>query len=146
MHLTNVDVTWYSRVHDDVKIIYNCGEFPNVSFLGTKRGIDYNSILARRQLGYAMKDKSRNIILEGFFIQEGVDSKRLKEKIVHAWHKIHKKGKDELGNKDCVALEPYTPWVQVRASNIKIPYPPEEPMFSKVIGPNPVPVEDLKGL
>lgn len=42
-----------------------------------------------------MKDKLNNILLEGFFIQEGVDSKGLKEKIVHAWHKIDRKGKDE---------------------------------------------------
>ncbi|XP_050915811.1 uncharacterized protein LOC127130898 [Lathyrus oleraceus] len=81
--LTNADVTWYSRVYDDVKIIDNYGEFPNLHLLGTKGGINYNPILARRQLRYAMKDKPNNIILEGLFIQEGVDSNKLKEKIVH---------------------------------------------------------------
>lgn len=69
MSLTNADVTWYSRVYDDVKIIDRCGEFPNVPILGTKGGTNYNLILARRQLGYAMKDKPRNILLERFFIQ-----------------------------------------------------------------------------
>lgn len=133
MSPTNADVTWYSRVYDDVKIVDNCGEFPNLPLLGTKRGINYNPILARCQLGYAMKDKPRNILLEGFFIQEGVDNKVLKEKIIHAWHKIHRKGKGELGNKDFVALEPYTQWVQARVSNIKMPYPPEEHMFLKDI-------------
>ncbi|XP_050920559.1 uncharacterized protein LOC127138211 [Lathyrus oleraceus] len=61
-------------------------------------------------------------------------------------HKIHRKGKVGLGNKDCVALGTYTRWVQARAPKIKMPYPPEEPMFPKVIGSITAPVEDLKGL
>ncbi|XP_050894891.1 uncharacterized protein LOC127101500 [Lathyrus oleraceus] len=99
MSLTNADVTWYSRVYDDVKIIDSCG----------------------------------------FFIQEGVYSKGLKDKIVNALHKIHRKGKDELGNKDCVSLESYTQWMQARATKIMMPYPPEEPLFPKVIGHTLVP-------
>lgn len=78
MSLTNADVTWYSRIYDDMKIIDSCGEFLNVPLLGTKGDINYNLILARRQLGYPMKDKPRNIILEGFFIQGGVDRRGLK--------------------------------------------------------------------
>lgn len=93
-----------------------------------------------------MNNKPNNILLEGSFIQEGVDNKVLKEKIVHARCKIHKKGNDELGNKDYVALEPYTQRVKARVVKIKIPYLLEEPMFPKVIGPTPIPVEDLKGL
>ncbi|XP_050878042.1 uncharacterized protein LOC127081859 [Lathyrus oleraceus] len=146
MSLTNANVTWYSRVNDDMKIIDSCREFPNIPLLGTKGCINYNPILARSQLGYAMKDKPSNILLEGFLIQEVVDIKGLKEKIVRVWNKIHMKGNDKLGNRDCVALEPYTQWVQARVAKIKMPYPPEEPMFSKVIRLIPVPVEYLKGL
>lgn len=36
MSLTNANVTWYSRVNFDVKIIDNYGEFPNVPLLGAK--------------------------------------------------------------------------------------------------------------
>lgn len=72
-----------------MKIIDNCGEIPNVPLLGTNEGVNYNPILARRQLGHSMKDKPSNIISEVFFIQEGVDRKGFKEKIVHAWRKIH---------------------------------------------------------
>lgn len=146
MSLTNADVTWYPRFYDDVKIIDSCGEFPNVALLGAKEGINYNLILARRQLGYVMKDKPSNIILKGLFIQEGVDRKGLKEKIIHAWRNVDRKGKDELGSKDYAALEPYTRWVQARAAKIRMPYPPKEPMFLKFMGPIPIPVEDLKGL
>lgn len=51
------DISWYSRVYDDVKIILDYGNFPNVPLLITKGWINYNLRLALRQLGYAMLDK-----------------------------------------------------------------------------------------
>ena len=35
-------------------IITSCGDFPNVPLIGTKGYINYNPVLAYRQLGYAM--------------------------------------------------------------------------------------------
>lgn len=67
MSLTNDDITWYSSVYDDVKIIDSCWEFSNVPLLGTQGGINYNPALARRQLGFSMKDKPNNTLLEGLF-------------------------------------------------------------------------------
>ncbi|XP_050895996.1 uncharacterized protein LOC127102691 [Lathyrus oleraceus] len=42
MSLKAEDIPWYSRVYDGVKFILNCGDFPNVTLLGTKGGINYN--------------------------------------------------------------------------------------------------------
>ena len=64
MSLTNDDIFWYNRVYDGVQIIDSCGEFSNVPLLGTCGGINYNPILARRQLGFPLKDKPNNILLE----------------------------------------------------------------------------------
>lgn len=36
MSLTHSDTEWYSHAYDEVKIIDNYGEFPNVPLLGTK--------------------------------------------------------------------------------------------------------------
>ncbi|KAI5398855.1 hypothetical protein KIW84_064297 [Lathyrus oleraceus] len=110
MSLTNDDISWYDRVYDTVQIIDYCGEFPNVPLLGTCGGISYNPILARRQLGFPLKDKPHNILLEGVFFQEGKDPQGLKARFVRAWRNIHKKGRNELGPKNCIALEPYTSW------------------------------------
>ncbi|KAI5446000.1 hypothetical protein KIW84_014008 [Lathyrus oleraceus] len=52
-------------------IIESCGEFSNVPLLGTCGGINYNPVLARRQLGFPLKDKPNNILLEGVFFQDG---------------------------------------------------------------------------
>lgn len=91
MSLTHSNINWFDRAYEGVTIIDSCGEFPNVPLLGTKGGINYNPILARRQFGYPMKDKPNTIFLESFFFKEGEDNEAFKEKIVHAWRHIHKK-------------------------------------------------------
>ena len=68
MSLTHSDIDWYDRVHDGV-MIDSCGSFPNVPLLGTKGDISYNPVLARRQLGFPLKDKPRSIDVDGFFFK-----------------------------------------------------------------------------
>ncbi|KAI5421358.1 hypothetical protein KIW84_044972 [Lathyrus oleraceus] len=146
MSLTNDDIFWYNRVYDGVQIIDSCGEFSNVPLLGTCGGINYNPILARRQLGFPLKDKPNNILLEGVFFQEGKDPQGLKGRMVRAWRKIHKKGRKELGPKNCIALEPYTSWVWRRASEYLMPYeyPRPTPLF--VAGPSTLPSQGVEEL
>ncbi|KAI5409590.1 hypothetical protein KIW84_055134 [Lathyrus oleraceus] len=51
--------------------IIDCyGEFSNVPLIGTQGGINYNPVLARRQLGFPLRDKPNNTLLEGLFYQE----------------------------------------------------------------------------
>ncbi|KAI5417974.1 hypothetical protein KIW84_042560 [Lathyrus oleraceus] len=139
MSLTNDDISWYDRVYDGVQIIDSCGEFSNVPLLGTCGGISYNPILACRQLGFPLKDKPNNILLEGVFFQEGKDPQSLKARMVRAWRKFHKKGRNELGPKNCIALEPYTTWVRKRASEYLMPYDYPRPTPLVVAGPSTLP-------
>ncbi|XP_050916117.1 uncharacterized protein LOC127131229 [Lathyrus oleraceus] len=127
--LTHSDIVWYSRDYDGVSIIDSCVGFSNVPLLGTKGGIGYNPILARRQLGYPMRDKPKNIHLKGLFCKEYEDYKALKEKIVHTWCHVHKLEKKVLGKTNYVSLEPFLKWVQDRAINLKMPYPRQEPLL-----------------
>ncbi|KAI5429603.1 hypothetical protein KIW84_034251 [Lathyrus oleraceus] len=124
MSLTNDDIFWYNRVYDGVQIIDSCGEFSNVPLLGTCGGINYNPILARRQLGFPLKDKPNNILLE-----------------------VHRKGRKELGPKNCIALEPYTAWVRKRALEYRMPYDYPRPTPMVMVGPSTLPnqgVEELR--
>ncbi|XP_050877715.1 uncharacterized protein LOC127081506 [Lathyrus oleraceus] len=146
MSLTNDDITWYSFIYDNVKIIYSCGKFSNVPLPGTQGGIKYNSALARRQLGFAMKDKTNNTLLEDLFFQEGKDAQGLNARMVHAWHNIHMKQKSELGLKNCVALEPYTSCVKRRAKEFKMPYAYERPMSLVVAKPSIIHIKGIKEL
>ncbi|KAI5427166.1 hypothetical protein KIW84_032548 [Lathyrus oleraceus] len=144
MSLTNDDISWYNRVYDGVQIIDSCGEFSNVPLLGTCGGINYNPVLARRQLGFPLKDKPNNILLEGVFFQEGKDPQGLKGRMVRAWRKVHKKGRKELGPKNCVAMEPYTAWVRKRASEYLMSYEYPRPTPLVVAGPSTLPNQGIK--
>lgn len=42
------DIIWYSIDYNDVKVIFNRGNFPNAPVIGTKDGIYYNLRLALR--------------------------------------------------------------------------------------------------
>ena len=132
MALTHFDIDWYNRVYYNVKIIDSCGAFPNVPLLGTKGGINYNPVLARRQFGYPMRDKPNNIHVSGFFLQEGQDHQAAKREIEGAWRHIHRKGRDMLGHRGAVSLEPYLQWVRARACALKMPYKLEKPLFPTV--------------
>ncbi|KAI5394370.1 hypothetical protein KIW84_061161 [Lathyrus oleraceus] len=59
--------------------------------------------------------------------------------MVRAWRKIHKKGRNELGPKNCIALEPYTTWVRKRASEYLMPYDYPRPTPLVVAGPSTLP-------
>ena len=84
MSLTNDDNTLYSSVYNEVEIIDSYGGFSNVPLLGTQEGINYNSTLARCQLGFSMKDEPNNTLLEGLFFKEGKDTQGLKARMMHA--------------------------------------------------------------
>ena len=55
MALTPADIVWFNPTLDPEVIIDHCGEFNNVPLLGTRGGISYNPVLARRQFGYPMR-------------------------------------------------------------------------------------------
>ncbi|KAI5388390.1 hypothetical protein KIW84_074183 [Lathyrus oleraceus] len=65
--------TIYYSTLGSLDIIDSCGEFSNVPLIGTQGGINYNPALARRQLGFPLRDKPNNTQLEGLFYQEGKD-------------------------------------------------------------------------
>lgn len=88
MSLNIEDISWYSRIYDNVRLILNYGDFPNVPLISTKGGINYNSRLALRQLGYPMVDKSDLKNVEGFILYEGVENPELVKKIVKALRAI----------------------------------------------------------
>ncbi|XP_050897034.1 uncharacterized protein LOC127103836 [Lathyrus oleraceus] len=79
----------------------------------------------------------------GVIIDSCEENSSLKDRIIHAWRNMHKKGKDQLGRKNCVAFEPYTQWVCARDSELKMPYAPKKPSFPYVItSSSTIPIEN----
>ncbi|KAI5408539.1 hypothetical protein KIW84_054403 [Lathyrus oleraceus] len=135
MSLTNDDILWYDASLSSLGIIDYCGEFSNVPLIGTQGRINYNPALGHCQLGFPLRDKPNNTLLEGLFYQEGKDPQHLKQKIMHAWHKVHRKGRSELVLCNYVALEAYTTWVKKRALELKMRYACERPVPMVVVEP-----------
>ncbi|KAI5419581.1 hypothetical protein KIW84_043665 [Lathyrus oleraceus] len=78
MSLTNDDIVWCDSAIDGLEIIDSCGELSNVPLIGTQGGINYNSALARRHLGFPLKNKPNNVQLDSLFYQEGTDPQNLR--------------------------------------------------------------------
>ncbi|GAU10850.1 hypothetical protein TSUD_424530, partial [Trifolium subterraneum] len=119
MALTEKDIFWYSRELDGTEIILSCGDFPNVPLMGTRGCINYNPVLAFRQLGYPMEDKPDNHLLEEFILKEGEENPALLRKIRRAWGQIRKK---PWTKKNCMAKPLYTQWVQERVEVNRLPF------------------------
>lgn len=107
MSLTARDIFWYSREYDGIKIIFSCCSFPNVPLIGTRGYINYNLVLALWKLGYPIIDKQEERFLEGFVLSEGSKDPNMLTRVIRAWDKIHRKGK-ELGKKNFITKELYT--------------------------------------
>ncbi|PNX76871.1 hypothetical protein L195_g032830 [Trifolium pratense] len=134
--LTEKEISWYTREYDDVEVILSCGEFPNVPLLGTRGSINYNPVLALRQLGYPMEDKPDESLLKGFILEEGVEDPALLRKIRRAWGQIHRR---KAGRKNCIAKPLYTQWVKERVKEIKLPFV----MITSVRPPSPEPITTI---
>ena len=101
----------------------------------------------RCQLGFPLKDKPNNILLEGVFFQGGKDPQNLEGRMVRPLRKIHRKGRKELGLKNCIALEPYPSWVRKRVLEYRMPYDYPRPTRMVMVGRSTIPnqgVEELK--
>src|SRR4051812_36306045 len=72
MSLTNNDIHWYTLARCGTEIIDSCGEFANVPLIGTQGGINYNPVLARRQLGHAnsVKPVGLAVVLAEDFVEQ----------------------------------------------------------------------------
>lgn len=108
MSLTANDMLWYSRAYEDVKVLLNCGSLPNVPLISTKVVINYNPILALRQLDYLLLCTPDSKHVEEFVLYEEVDNPELLRKIVRASGEVCPQGRSKLGKKNCIAKEAHT--------------------------------------
>lgn len=146
MSLTAADISWYSHVYDDVYIIVKCGNFHNMPLIGTRGCVNCNPELAMWKIGFPMSDKPEEKLLEGFILGEGMKDFDLVKKIGHAWTKVRREGRKERGQKNCIAREPYTSWVQARVVQDKLPHPYESPMHISLQKMTHVTKEEAKEL
>lgn len=71
--LTENDVIWYPHGLNVGDAITSCGEFPNVPLIGSKRCINYNPVLAVRQLGYPITYNPDDQLIKAFMFHDMED-------------------------------------------------------------------------
>lgn len=109
--LTADSMFWYLPTSKIEQVIMSCGDLPNVPLMGRRGSINYNPLLAMRQLGYLMETEPKAELLKDFFLPGlGRENPTMLQKIKQAWTQIHCKSK-ELGKRDCRAKETYRQWV-----------------------------------
>ena len=124
-------------------IITSCGDFPNVPLIGTKGCINYNPVLAYRQLGYAMDGPPKvEEVSESVYFVRGSDPVMLK-RVTSAWKGIHKKDRTTLGKKVPIARVPYLEWIRARVKILRLPFARSAPICEQppTVLSNTVPTE-----
>ncbi|XP_058748957.1 uncharacterized protein LOC131621915 [Vicia villosa] len=148
MTLTNTDIVCTNSYFCRMKTLDSCGDFPNVPLLGTKGGINSRPVLARRQFGFPMDKRPRNILLDGFFLKEKVENKEFRERTANAWHPSHRKEIKDWKTKGDLSPESYEEWINSIVVELRMPYLPEipPPPMEKPVAPvvSPPTIEDLQ--
>src|SRR3954466_1570519 len=142
MSLTNTEIRWYTLARCGTETIDSCGEFANVPLIGTQGGINYNPILARRQLGYANSVKPVGLTVESYFYQEREDPQRLKTRMMRAWYDVRWKEKGEERN--CIATEAYPCGEKKREKDLKMLYDYKNPISLVVPQLPNIPIPTMK--
>jgi len=93
-------VNWFPRWKEGrTGVLISCGKFPNVPLIGTRGCINYNPVLAIRQLGYPIRGAPSE---EGLmpFITRGFNSTNagVLQRIHKAWEMSQRKGKELRGS------------------------------------------------
>ena len=124
-------------------VVTSCGYFPNVPLIGTKRCINYNHVLAYRQLGYAMDGLPKvEEVSESIYFVRGSDHVMLR-KVTSAWKGIHRKDRATLGKKVPIARVPYMDWIRDRVKILQLPFARSAPICEQplTVLSNTVPTE-----
>ncbi|WJX45917.1 hypothetical protein P8452_32765 [Trifolium repens] len=147
MTLTEHSVIWFPKKLGREDMTISCGDFPNVPLIGSRGCINYNPMLAIRQLGYPMVGKPDDEALKEFILKDmGANDPNMLQRIIRSWEATHKKG-NELKKRRSGTNELYPHWVIERAKIIKLPFvlaPSTQPSSQEPVSVSMEEVNDLR--
>lgn len=124
-YMVNLDagkVRWSPKWKDIDHIIFKCGTFPNVPLMGTKGVINYNPVLALRQLGHPHRGEPAKEALTTFVIYDMDAEIAETRRVQRAWNDIVKVEGREIGKRSCEANTSYRSWLRERVQKVKLPF------------------------
>ncbi|XP_050915957.1 uncharacterized protein LOC127131059 [Lathyrus oleraceus] len=125
--LTAKDIRWCNQNTKGGDFVVSCGKYPNVPLLGTKGCINYNPILLRRQLGYALTHATKDQDLVESFYFPVQDNLELVKQAAGAWRNIQTKGATAYGKCNNISSSQYDSWLRERARITLLPFSMGEP-------------------
>ncbi|KAH1261736.1 hypothetical protein GmHk_02G004538 [Glycine max] len=104
-------INWFPRKKEGrTGVLISCGGFPNVPLMGTRGCINYNPVLAIRQLGYPM----RGAPLEEELAPTNVETL---QKVRKAWEVVQKKDKELRGSNNG-PIGGYRKWLKAHVQGL----------------------------
>ena len=96
----------------------SCEGFPNVPLMGTRGCINYNPILAIRQLGYPMRGAPSEKSITPFIARGFSDpNAKMLQRVRKAWNALQIKDKELRGSNNDV-IGGYHKWLKARTQGI----------------------------
>ncbi|XP_050908977.1 uncharacterized protein LOC127122726 [Lathyrus oleraceus] len=125
--LTAKDIRWCNQNTKGGDFVVSCGKYPNVPLLGMKGCINYNPILLRRQLGYALTHAPKDQDLVESFYFPLQDNLELVKQAAGAWRNIQTKGATVYGKCNNISSSQYDSWLRERVRITLLPFSMGEP-------------------
>ena len=118
-NIEGASINWFPRWKEGrTGILFSCGEFPNVPLMGTRGCINYNPVLAIRQLGYPMRGASSEESLMPFIARGFSDpNARVLQEVRKAWEMVQRKDKELRGNSNGI-ISDYRKWLRARTRGL----------------------------
>ncbi|KAH1229395.1 hypothetical protein GmHk_10G029150 [Glycine max] len=112
-------INWFPRWKEGrTGVLVSCGGFLNVPLIGTRGCIDYNPILAIRQLGYLMRgaplEEELALVISRGFNETNVETLR---KVRKAWEVVQKKDKELRGSNNG-PIGGYCEWLKAHVQGL----------------------------
>ncbi|KAI5398481.1 uncharacterized protein LOC127093271 [Lathyrus oleraceus] len=136
MGLRADDIAWTHNGLAGRDFIYSCGSLPNVPLVGVQGCINYNPVLLRRQMGFAVEGPplSREIQESFYFPIEGNQAKL--RQVLDEWRDVQRKGKVPFGKVNCRYFPLFEDWLRKRIEITHLPFPGGDPWRPMIEGPS----------
>ena len=117
--MIGASISWFPRWKEGgARVLCSCEGFPNVPLMGTRHCINYNHVLAIRQLGYPMRGAPSEEIITPIIVRGFSEANaKILQKIRKSWNRVERKDKELRGSSNNV-IDDYHKWLKSRTQGI----------------------------
>ncbi|XP_050883183.1 uncharacterized protein LOC127086464 [Lathyrus oleraceus] len=136
MGLRADDIAWTHNGLAGRDFICSCGSLPNVPLVGVQGCINYNPMLLRRQMGFAIEGPPLGReIQESFYFPIDGNQTKLRQ-VLDEWRDIQRRGKVPYGKVNCRYFPLFEDWLRKRIESTFLPFPGGDSVCPRIEGPS----------